>query len=497
MRERTSSTPDAAAPPERRVYTNRTLNLRGLRAIGYDMDYTLVHYHVAAWEEAAYEHTKQKLLSMGWPVAGLRFEPEGVIRGLVFDIELGNVVKTNRFGYVKRAMHGARVLDLEEQRKAYGREIVDLSLERFVFMNTLFSISEGCLYRQLVELLDAGQLPGVMAYRDLYKKVRTSIDEAHFEGFLKAEIMASPERFVDLDPDMPRALLDQKQAGKKLLLITNSDWDYTRFMMGYAFDRFLPEGTTWRALFDVVIASARKPEFFVQRAPLYEVVSEQGDLRPALKGLQPGGVYVGGSAHQVEQYLGAGGDQILFVGDHIWGDVHVSKSALRWRTALVLRELEDEIVALRRFDATQAELDRLMDEKEALERAYCQGRLRLQRLRVDPQAPLTVPRASLDASPNSPVEAELLARVAEARDAIQRLDLVISPLAAQASEVGNATWGPLLRAGNDKSALARQLERSADIYTSRVSNFLFLTPFAFLRSPRGSLPHDPGPGAMG
>jgi hypothetical protein len=116
---------------------------------------------------------------------------------------------------------------------------------------------------------------------------------------------------------------------------------------------------------------------------------------------------------------------------------------------------------------------------------------------VDPQAPLTVPRASLDASPNSPVEAELLARVAEARDAIQRLDLVISPLAAQASEVGNATWGPLLRAGNDKSALARQLERSADIYTSRVSNFLFLTPFAFLRSPRGSLPHDPGPGAMG
>jgi hypothetical protein len=302
---------------------------------------------------------------------------------------------------------------------------------------------------------------------------------------------------VDLDPDMPRALLDQKQAGKKLLLITNSDWDYTRFMMGYAFDRFLPEGTTWRALFDVVIASARKPEFFVQRAPLYEVVSEQGDLRPALKGLQPGGVYVGGSAHQVEQYLGAGGDQILFVGDHIWGDVHVSKSALRWRTALVLRELEDEIVALRRFDATQAELDRLMDEKEALERAYCQGRLRLQRLRVDPQAPLTVPRASLDASPNSPVEAELLARVAEARDAIQRLDLVISPLAAQASEVGNATWGPLLRAGNDKSALARQLERSADIYTSRVSNFLFLTPFAFLRSPRGSLPHDPGPGAMG
>ena len=56
--------------------------------------------------------------------------------------------------------------------------------------------------------------------------------------------------------------------------------------------------------------------------------------------------------------------------------------------------------------------------------------------------------------------------------------------------MGNPHWGPLLRAGNDKSLLAAQVERSADVYTSRVSNFLFVTPFAYLRSPRGSLPHD-------
>ena len=48
----------------------------------------------------------------------------------------------------------------------------------------------------------------------------------------------------------------------------------------------------------------------------------------------------------------------------------------------------------------------------------------------------------------------------------------------------------LMRAGNDKSRLARQIERYADVYTSRVSNFLYLTPFGYLRAPRGSLPHD-------
>ncbi len=54
-----------------------------------------------------------------------------------------------------------------------------------------------------------------------------------------------------------------------------------------------------------------------------------------------------------------------------------------------------------------------------------------------------------------------------------------------------------MRAGNDKSHLARQVERYADIYTSRVSNFLFQTPFVYLRSHRGSLPHDPEPDAAG
>jgi hypothetical protein len=54
-------------------------------------------------------------------------------------------------------------------------------------------------------------------------------------------------------------------------------------------------------------------------------------------------------------------------------------------------------------------------------------------------------------------------------------------------------WGLMMRTGNDKSHLARQVERYADIYMSRVSNFLYETPFAYLRAPRGYLPHDDGP----
>ena len=62
----------------------------------------------------------------------------------------------------------------------------------------------------------------------------------------------APERFVELDPAMAQTLLDQKDSGKALLLITNSDYEYTDQMMSYAYNRFLPEGSTWRDLFDMV-----------------------------------------------------------------------------------------------------------------------------------------------------------------------------------------------------------------------------------------------------
>ncbi len=100
------------------------------------------------------------------------------------------------------------------------------------------------------------------------------------EGRLKAEIVARPDEYVDLDPDVPLALLDQRAAGKRLLLITNSDWAYTREIMARTLEPQLPAGTSWRELFDLMVVSARKPDFFSHAAPAFEVVDEDGLLRP-------------------------------------------------------------------------------------------------------------------------------------------------------------------------------------------------------------------------
>lgn len=465
-------------PKERGIFCNRTLNFRAIRAIGYDMDYTLIHYRMEEWERRAYEHVKQKLLALGWPVTELEFDPHLVVRGLIVDMERGNLIKANRFGYVKRSYHGTALLPFEEQRAAYSGELVSLSADRFVFLNTLFSISEACMFAQLVDLLDAGRLEGVLGYADLYRLVRMSVDEAHMEGELKAEIIADPDRFVELDPELPLALLDQRRAGKKLVLITNSEWEYTKAMMQYAFDQFLEDGTTWRDLFDLKIVSARKPAFFWERAPVFEVVSEEGDLRPSPTGIGAGGVWLGGHAALVESHLGISGDEILYVGDHIFTDVSVSKNVLRWRSALVLRELEEEIRAETAFEPKQQRLSELMRQKEGLEFEHAQIRLELQRRRAKYGPSVEASARALDKDLNA------------LREKIQRLDEEIAPLATTAGRLSNERWGLLMRAGNDKSHLARQVERYADIYMSRVSNFLYQTPFVYFRSPRGSLPHD-------
>jgi len=90
-------------------------------------------------------------------------------------------------------------------------------------MNTLFSLSEANLFAQLVDLLDAGQLSETLGYRDLHRILRMALDEAHNLSELKPRIMADPDRFVEAGPRPPADPARQKIAGKRLLLITNSD----------------------------------------------------------------------------------------------------------------------------------------------------------------------------------------------------------------------------------------------------------------------------------
>ena len=87
----------------------------------------------------------------------------------------------------------------EEVTLLYGRDVVDLrNHQRYKFANTLFDVSEGTLYMQLVERLDDGTLKSQSlspfsaekcnSYSQLYRACSNALFHAHVDGDLKAEI---------------------------------------------------------------------------------------------------------------------------------------------------------------------------------------------------------------------------------------------------------------------------------------------------------------------
>ncbi|CAD7698278.1 unnamed protein product [Ostreobium quekettii] len=468
--------------PQRGIYCSRTLNFRSIKCIGYDMDYTLVHYDVNAWEGRAYQYGIRNLRSIGYPTEGLRFDPDLVVRGLVVDKELGNIVKTDRFGIPRRGMHGTKQMSINELRHTYGRQTVDLrNEERWNFINTFFSVSEANLYLQMVDRLDQGQIPisvGSRSYLGLYKAVGKALYQTHVEGVLKEEIIQDPGKFVQVDPDIAQTLLYQREAGKKLLLITNSEYEYTNKMMSFAIEPFLPGDMKWRDLFDMVIVQARKPDFFTYNMSLYEVVTDDGLMRPCHTA-RPGGLYCGGSARMVEKTLNVEGDDVLYVGDHIYTDAALAKINFKWRTALIVREMEKEIAAVITGQEHREQLNELVSKKELIGDVFNQLRLRKS---VHHNGQLL--EHFHDEENLNRVLAQLLM-------VMNTLDEHIGDMLEREGEHFNKIWGYLCRTGlHDKSALTRQIEKWADIYTSRVSNFKRYTPFMYFRSPSQSLAHD-------
>ena len=93
--------------------------------------------------------------------------------------------------------------------------------------------------------------------------------------------------------------------------------------------------------------------------------------------------------------------------------------------------------------------------------------------------------AALDAAAALRASAELLLT------SVRQAHAEISGLLWDDGAHVNRYWGYTTRAGfADKSHLMRQIEKYADIYTSRVSNLMHVTPYGYLRGPRGSLAHD-------
>jgi 5'-nucleotidase len=473
-------------PRGRQVFVNRNLRMDRIDLVGFDMDYTLAVYHLQRLETLAFGMTLERMIRfMGYPAAlgELQYDPEFVIRGLVMDKLNGNIFKMDRHNHVGHCYHGRRPVPVEEIKRFYRDEKVHLSSPRFAWIDTLFALPEACLFALIIERLEGQGQP--VDYTKLYDDIREAIDTVHRDGSLKAVVREDLSRYIVSDPELGPALHKLRSGGKKLFLLTNSLWDYTDAVMSFLLDGVLPEYPSWRNYFDAVITGAAKPAFFSERRPLW-LLGPAGERLSEATHLERGRVYEGGDLPTFERLMGIGGDRVLYVGDHIYGDILRSKKSSLWRTCMVVEEIEAELAWLEKSHDALAELSRLEE------------------LRVRVEDELAVHRASLNSldrriersaggAAREELEAERRRAKAELdalRRAVKEADARIAELERGVEEGFNRYWGLTFKEGNENSRFGEQVEVYACLYTSRASNFAYHSPMQYFRSPRAMMPHE-------
>eukprot|EP00803_Ostreobium_quekettii_P001635 evm.model.scf_402.8 EVM.evm.TU.scf_402.8 scf_402:69587-73325(-) len=483
---------------KRRIFCNRSLNMDSVIAVGFDMDYTLAQYRSETFETLAHSRTVEKLVAaFGYPpeIREFKFDWRYMMRGLIIDKKRGNVVKVDRHKYVKIAYHGFRALNREERVSAYSRSEVRESFDEpdYAMIDTLFSLAEAHLFMNLVVLKDAhSEALSGKDYAQIYRDVRQAVDLCHRDGSLKRAVAADPAKYIHSDDCLVDVLNTLRLNGKKTFLATNSLWDYTNVVMNFLLSnrKGSEKNLDWLQYFDAVMTGCAKPAFFSASKPLFVVDPHTGmlgntdngapiipigeDDLPSLRMSstaphlgndgQKAKTFQGGTYVDLHKMLGVdSGSDVLYVGDHIYGDILRSKKSLGWRTMLVVPELEAELDILSRHSGIQDELQSLRDQRDALED---------QIHRLEWSVRHRSPASSGDDSQSAKV-AKMLEELVRQREDIR---LKHKSLLRDHHRAFHPVWGRLLKTGYVNSRLAHQIERFACLYTSHIANLTFYSP---------------------
>ncbi len=448
--------------------------------VGFDMDYTLAIYQQEAMDRLSIEATVDKLVARGYPpwLRELHYPLDFAIRGLLVDKHLGNILKLNRFKIVRKGYHGLKELSRNELRALYYERKLRHKSSRYHWIDTLYALSEACMFATMVEAFDERKQS--VKYTRLFNDIRSCIDEAHRDGTILKPVMADPDAFLERDPSLAPALHRLRSAGKRLFLLTNSGPAYTRVLLRHLLEGQLADYPTFQHYFDAIICSARKPVFFQERNPLL-LVDDDDQTSPAELPLEKGRLYQGGNLHVLEKALGVTGNRVLYVGDHIYGDMLRSKKDSAWRTAMVIPELVAEIAAHQEgrdeayrwsdIEARRLELeDDLREQQQAVRRGQRATNGDAERGRAD----LAHRKQLLGA-----IRRQLRALDREARGLRRGLDRRFHPY-----------WGSLLKDSGELSLFGSQVDDYACIYVARVSNLGNYSPNQYYRSPHNLMHHE-------
>lgn len=454
------------------IYTNRTLRFSRIKAVGFDFDHTLAVYNCAELDSVAMGLVIERLIENAGVPANFTDnlpDPSFAGKGLIVDTKKGNVLKPDRYGFVTRAYHGTQRLTSRELREAYeNRDIIGQlhGSDRFVQLDSAFAKPEVLIFSALAPLTAQGKGD----CRELWKTIRKHTDMIHRDGSLKSVITKDPLRFVEPELGTVGMLRRLKEGGKKVFLLTNSEWEYTSKMIGPALGIGSADPSVWLDLFDHVVVEAQKPHFFGKG---HADVPEQ---------MPTAHVTRGGGIQHLEKVLGYSGPEVMYVGDHIYADLISSKRTNQWRTMLVLAELDEELKAHAGLPGMAEQLQqtderRTHAEREVMHWNAIEGVLK--RIETD-LSPAGLEGLRLECSKRGSGAAKALKSHIAQRRQLQR----------KIANAVNTHWGSLFRTDAALTWFGRQLEDYACTYTSRAVNLGLYPTDHYFRSAMDYLPHE-------
>ncbi|XP_043268675.1 cytosolic purine 5'-nucleotidase isoform X2 [Venturia canescens] len=454
-----------------RIFVNRSLHLENIKFYGFDMDYTLAEYKSPQYEQLGFNLLKDRLVSLGYPreIQAFEYDPSFPVRGLWFDTLYGNLLKVDAYGNILVCVHGFDFLKHSQVYELYPNKFLQLDESRVYVLNTLFNLPETYLLACLIDFftnspqytrektgVKEGEL--TMSFKSIFQDVRNAVDWIHIQGDLKSKTVEKIDEYVKKDDRLPMFLTRIRESGAKVFLLTNSDYVFTDKIMTYLFD--FPHGArpdephrNWKTYFDVIVVDATKPLFFGEGTILRQVNTKTGALKLGThKGpLHTGEVYSGGSCDVFTEMIGAKGKDVLYIGDHIFGDILKSKKIRGWRTFLIVPELVQEL--------------HVWTDK-------CQLFAELQSLDVM----LGEMYKNLDSSTKEKPDISKLR--ASIRDVTHKMDLAYGMM------------GSLFRSGSRQTFFSSQVVRYADLYAATFLNLIYY-PFSYMfRAPAMLMPHE-------
>jgi HAD superfamily 5'-nucleotidase-like hydrolase len=435
------------------------------------MDHTLIRYHSHAFEELSHQTMCKKLVEQkNYPnaVLNLKFDMNLAVRGLVIDKKKGNLLKVSRHGAIRASYHGTKPIEFPQQQKLYKSTYIDLSdTQLYTAIDTAFSLSVATLFAQIVDIKDSDGKDLLPDYETIALDVIEMLDLSHRDGSLKNEVARNLERYIIKDSVLVAEIERYKKHEKKFFIVTNSDFGYSKLLLDYAINPFLKDHKSWTEVFDYVVTLAQKPRFFWDNLRFLKVDAASGAMTNFDETLKPG-IYQGGGAAKFAKDLGVEGDDILYIGDHIYGDILRLKKDCNWRTALVVEELDNELANYIKAQPHSSEIRNLMYRKEPLEHELVQ---------------LITRRIEKNDESDEPKIQELQTKISD-------IDKVISSNIKKQQSMFNQHWGEIMRAGNEESYFANQVDRYACVYMPKLSDLLAYSPRTYFRAERRPLAHE-------